>query len=79
MNARLTLTIDEIILKKAKGFAKANHISLSKLVENYLSDLAEKEDGESISQSVKSISGVLHLPMGFDFKENRAQHLGDKY
>ena len=39
MNTKLTLSIEEEIIIKAKAFAKENGKSLSQLIENYLSVL----------------------------------------
>ena len=36
MNTKLTLTIEQEIINKAKKFAKENNRSLSDIIENYL-------------------------------------------
>jgi len=40
MLTKLTLTIDEDIVQKAKAFAQTRHRSVSRLVEEYLRNLA---------------------------------------
>jgi len=80
MSAKVTLSINETVLKKAKTFAKNNHTSLSKLFENYLSDITGKEnDVDEISPLVRSLSGVLKLPDNFDYKKDKAKYLESKY
>ena len=41
MRKKLTLTIDESLIKKAKSYSKDNGTSLSQLIENYLITLIE--------------------------------------
>ena len=40
MGAKLTLKIDERVIKSAKRFAKLHHTSLSKMTENYFKTVA---------------------------------------
>ncbi|MBX2904869.1 MAG: hypothetical protein KF744_02445 [Taibaiella sp.] len=82
MNAKLTLSLDENVIKRAKRFAENNHTSLSQVVESYLSELTKKEketDGNKISPLVQSLMGVLDLPADFDFKKDRTAYLKSKY
>jgi hypothetical protein len=46
MNTKLTLNLDKNIIESAKDYAKSNHTSLSKLIENYLNSLTTKEEIE---------------------------------
>lgn len=82
MDTKLTLSLDESVIKKAKTFAKKNHTSLSQMVENYLSDLTRKEqqkDEHEISPLIKGLSGVLQLPANYDYKKDRTKYLDEKY
>jgi hypothetical protein len=82
MDTKLTLSINEAVIKKAKAFASKNHTSLSQVVENYLAEITRKETGtqkDDISPLVKSLSGVLQLPDNFDHKKEREQYLSAKY
>lgn len=60
MNAKLTLNLNKSIIESAKGYAKENSISLSKLIENYLKSLTKKQPHEDskISPLVKSLTGI---------------------
>lgn len=43
MSAKLTLSLDEAIIAQAKVYAKANKVSLSRLIESYLASLTNKK------------------------------------
>jgi hypothetical protein len=47
MNTKLTLNIDKSIINRAKTYASTQHISLSRLVEEYLKSLSSRSN-ESI-------------------------------
>ncbi len=82
MDTKLTLSLNNEIIIRAKAYAKENHTSLSQLLENYLSALTRKENAveeEQISPLVKSLSGVLRLPEDYDYKNDRTQYLDQKY
>ncbi len=80
MDRKLTLSLDESIIESAKIYAKSNSISLSKLVESYLSILTKKRTEKvEITPLVKSLSGVIDLPSDFDEKELYRDYLIEKY
>lgn len=80
MDTKLTLIADKEIIEKAKQYAKSQKISLSRLIESYLSSLVSKRTEEiEISPLVKSLSGVISLENDFDAKEKYADFLLEKY
>jgi hypothetical protein len=80
MDTKLTLKLEETIIEKAKEYAKNNKTSLSKLIENYLHNITgDKGNDEKITPLVKSLSGVINLPEGFDHKKGYAEFLTGKY
>lgn len=80
MDTKLTLKLDETIIEKSKEYAKNHKTSLSKLIENYLLNITgEKGNDEKITPLVKSLSGVINLPEGFDHKKGYADFLNGKY
>jgi len=80
MDKKLTLSLNERIINKAKEYAKSNQTSLSRLIESYLTSLLSDEDKEvEITPLVKSLSGVIELPEDFDFKKDYTDHLMKKY
>ena len=80
MDTKLTLVADKEIIEKAKEYAKSQKISLSRLVESYLSSLVGRKTEEiGISPLVKSLSGVISLENDFDAKEKYTDFLLEKY
>ena len=80
MNTKLTLSIEEEIIIKAKAFAKENGKSLSQLIENYLSVLVNHS-----AQNVEEPSVLYGLKGSFkdhdlvDYKEKLHDALSKKY
>lgn len=80
MNTKLTLKLDDIIIEKAKEYAKKQHTSLSKMIENYLSTVTENtSDKEEVTLLVKSLIGIVQLPKDYDPKKEYSNYLSDKY
>ena len=79
MDSKLTLKLNESVIKQAKNYAKKNNISLSKMIENYLTALTEsKKDKKKISPLVKSLTGVIKLE-NKDYKKDYTDFLSKKY
>lgn len=60
MNTKITLTIDQEVIQKAKKYAKNKNRSLSDIIENYLKTLTTKnrgEDSQKLNPIVKSLKG----------------------
>jgi len=81
MDTKLTLNLDKEIIEKSKEYAKSQSISLSKLIESYLASLVSDRQPEEIEITplVKSLSGVIELEEGFDYKEKYTEYLLEKY
>jgi len=80
MDTKLTLKLDQSIIEKAKDYANQNRTSLSKLIENYLLNITDEEGSEEkITPLVKSLSGIITLPEGFDHKKDYSDFLIGKY
>ena len=78
MNTKLTLNIDKSIIEDAKSYAKENKVSLSKLIENYLSSLTKSSEKESkISPLVESLTGVISP--NIDERKSYRDYLSEKY
>ena len=70
MAAKLTLTIEEDIIKKAKSYAKQTGRSLTVLIERYLETLAKEQwQPEQISPKLNRLVGSVKLPANFDEKK----------
>ena len=80
MDKKLTLSLDGTIIERAKSYAKSNNISLSKLIESYLTMLTKRKNkGADITPLVESLSGVITLDEDFDVKDSYAEYLIEKY
>lgn len=81
MNAKLTLTIEQTIIERAKKYAKKRDRSLSDIIENYLKVITKekiKSDFE-ITPIVKSLKGSFKAPKDFDYKKELSNQLSEKY
>lgn len=81
MNTKLTLTIDQSVIERAKKYARKKERSLSDLIENYLKALTTEEfskQGE-LSPKVKSLKGSFNIPEDFDYKKELSERLTEKY
>jgi len=82
MNVKLTLTIQDSVIDKAKNYAKSNGRSLSDLVENYLKAISNEESDNSdieLTPIVKSMKGSFKAPASFDYKVELEKRLAEKY
>jgi hypothetical protein len=80
MTTKLTLTVEESVIKKAKLYAKHTGRSLSEIIENYLELLTEEnQDKEQLSPRLKKIVGAVKLPDDFDEKNELRAYLENKH
>jgi len=80
MDTKLTLNLDKKVIDKAKEYARSQKISLSRLIESYLSSLISNQaSGNEISPLVESLSGVIELEKDYNHKEAYTDHLIEKY
>jgi len=82
METKLTLRLNDSVIKRAKVYAKSQRISLSKMIESYLDSLTREKENDnkiSITPLVESLSGVIDLPSDFDYKKEYRDYLIEKY
>lgn len=83
MNSKLTLKINQEIIEKAKKYATERKLSLSRLIENYLSSLTTDKKNNSneieISPFIKSLKTGVKIPADLDIKNEYRKHLEKKY
>jgi hypothetical protein len=81
MNTKLTLTIEESTVEKAKMYAKHKGYSLSNMIENYLKTVTSesKVKETELTPIVKSLKGSFKAPVGFDYKNELTKGLSKKY
>lgn len=81
MNTKLTLTIEQEIIKRAKQYAKEKNRSLSDIVENYLKFLTNKDSKaeNDLNPVIESLKGAFKMPENFDYKKELGKRLEEKY
>lgn len=85
MLTKLTLTIDQNVVIKAKKYAKVKHRSVSKIVEEYLKNISDSENirnnGLDIEATLtNSITGMFSEEYGDEsYKDILETALLDKY
>lgn len=81
MSTKLTLTIDQSVIEKAKIYTQNKGYSISKLVENYLRLVTDEIPPQThdISPFVKSMQGAFKVDDDFDYKEELTKALSDKF
>lgn len=80
MDTKLTLRLDKAVIEKAKIYANSKQISLSKMIENYLQSILEKEKDEfEISPFIQSMTVKNALPLDIDVKEEYLKHAETKH
>ncbi|WP_293743624.1 DUF6364 family protein [uncultured Pedobacter sp.] len=85
MNTKLTLTINDAVIKRAKSYAKKQGRSLSALIENYLMAITQKEEivakDDELSPLIKSLMlrPKVDLPNDYDYKRELDKIKDEKY
>lgn len=81
MNTKLTLTIEQRIVARAKKYAKKRGRSLSDIIENYLMVITKEERSGAIEITplTKSLRGSFKAPKDFDYKKELSKELSEKY
>jgi len=81
MNTKLTLTIEQTIIEKAKKYANGKGHSLSNMVENYLKAITKEDNIENtdLTPIVKSLKGTFKAPKNLDYKKELSKRLTEKY
>ncbi|WP_406823857.1 DUF6364 family protein [Pedobacter sp. KACC 23697] len=85
MNTKLTLTINDAVIKRAKSYAQKQGRSLSALIENYLMAITQKEEivakDDKLSPLIKSLMlrPKVDLPNDYDYKKELEKIKDEKY
>jgi len=80
MKVKLTLTLDPDVIKRAKAYARSKGRSLSELIESYLRDMVEFNEGimaqetavayeVSLPAALEELFGSIKIPIDFNEKE----------
>jgi len=84
--AKLTLSLDPDTIEFGKKYVQENHTSLSKLVQNFLNDIAKKEAKKSVNSQLSEYPDWIQQLVvakeptpDFDHKAEYHKHLEEKY
>jgi len=70
MATKLTLSMDEEVIKRAKAYAKKSGRSLSGIIQTYLDQLTDEGITEAQEiDPIKKLYGCVDIPKDFDDKE----------
>ena len=81
MNTKLTLTIEQKIIQKAKEYAKKQNRSLSDIIENYLKTLTKEAKHVDSKEGtiVKSLKGAFKISEDVDYRTEIENELTKKH
>ena len=77
---KLTLSIDEAVVEKAKQIAEANNTSVSAMFSQFVQSMAAGGAGPAkIGPLTRKLSGILKLPSDKDYKDLLTESLTEKH
>ncbi len=81
MNTKLTLTIEQVLIEKAKDYAKGKGRSLSDIVENFFKVIVKEERIVKTESTpiADSLRGSFKAPKDIDYKKGLTKALMEKY
>lgn len=81
MNTKLTLSIEQSVIDKAKQYARNKGRSLSDIIESYLKVVSNDMEinNETLTPTVKSLKGAFKAPETFNYKDELSNSLSEKY
>lgn len=82
MNNKLTLTLEEEVIKIAKVYAMEKGQSLSEIVENHFKFITMervKHSQKELSPKINKLRGILKTEKGFDYKKVLTEELSKKH
>jgi ribosomal protein L5 len=81
MDQKLTLKLDSTAIELAKTYAEKRQLSLSKIVESYFLQLAEKggENEKQVSARIKKLSGIAPIKVRTRAEKSYTDYLLNKY
>jgi hypothetical protein len=79
MNKKLTLSLNEEVIEKAKIYAEYTGSSLSGLAEDYFEKLISPAPIPDSSDRLLAISGKIKLPKDFDSDQARRTAVKEKH
>jgi hypothetical protein len=84
MQTKLTLDLDEALIRKAERWAQQHHISISDVIANFLRQLPDLDQSLELDPWTQSLVGVIQLDEMSDspqemLHERYVDYLEEKY
>jgi hypothetical protein len=81
MSTKLTLTIEDAVIRQAKAYARRRGQSLSGIVENYLKAISSgTEPGAAVPDpAVRALRGSFKAPASTDYKKELGDALAARH
>ncbi len=81
MTTKLTLSVDDKLVKKAKQYARLNGQSLSGSITEYLNVITGVHEKKEIKlhPKVVRLTGKVKLPVNFDYKKELVKAIKEKH
>lgn len=79
MQTKLTLRVDDAVVRKAKKIALKRGTSVSRIFSEYISEIEDNQDLGELGEITKSMVGALGGLDIVDEREEYLDHLEDKY
>ena len=79
MNKKLTISIDNLTIDRAKQYAKSKDQSLSEIIENYLKLISRKTAKPTVSSKISRLKGSVKLSNETDYKKILKEAISEKY
>ena len=81
MNKKLTLSLDNSVIEKAKDYAQNKKKSLSQMVENYYRFITSETQNEEnkIAPIIEELTGSIKISNNFVYEDVKINYLKNKY
>lgn len=83
MQTKLTLRVEERLIERAKGWARARGVSLSQAVADFFEQLAERDPAPSLSPWTRRLAGAAfrkgRRPTDEEVRRDHLKHLEAKH
>ena len=81
MTTKLTLTVEQEVIEKAKTYARKTGRSLSAIIESYLEKLiqANPNDEDEMNSDLKKLFGATKIPATLNHKEEYKKIMQSKH
>ncbi len=77
---KLTLSVREAVVRKAKEIAEANNTSISAMFSHFVESLSSSDAStDGIGPVTRKLSGVVDLPPDREYAELRDEALAERY